>query len=166
MSSAIYRFPAPSMASAEPLFDTLRAAVATDCGTLVTPEGPPPTAMANAPGVTATSGPCPIPARPAVPTTSPALLMFSVPKRMPGYCGWKVMGTVQTVLAGLTVPPTLQPLTVPTVNSCTPFCAGGTVMLLMALADCSVIDTFCEAELDPTAVVGRVAKLPPATAEE
>jgi hypothetical protein len=38
-------------------------------------------------------------------------------------------------------------------------------MLLMAVADCNVTDTFCEAEVDPTAVVGRVAKTPFATAE-
>jgi hypothetical protein len=31
-------------------------------------------------------------------------------------------------------------------------------MLLMAVADCKVIRTFCEGEDDPTAVVGREAK--------
>jgi hypothetical protein len=68
------------------------------------------------------------------------------------------MGTVQTVPDRLLPPPTLQPVTVPTVNSCTPFCAAGTLMLLMAVADCKVIRTFCEVEDDPTAVVGREAK--------
>jgi hypothetical protein len=84
--------------------------------------------------------------------------MVSIPVRRPGYCGLKVMGTVQTVPDMLTLPLTLQPVTVPTVNSCTPFCAAGTVMLLMAVADCKVIRTFCEGEDDPTAVVGREAK--------
>jgi hypothetical protein len=33
-------------------------------------------------------------------------------------------------------------------------------MLLMALAVARVIDTFCEDEVDPTAVVGRVENTP------
>jgi hypothetical protein len=69
------------------------------------------------------------------------------------------MGTVQTVFTGLLLPPIVQPVTVPTVNSCCPFCAGGTVMLLMALADCNLICTFCD-DVDPTAVVGRTANTP------
>src|ERR1700730_2120400 len=136
MLSAIYRFPAPSIAKPDPLLETLSTAVVTDCGVAVTPEPPPPTARAKAPGVTATSGPWPTPARPAVPITSPLLLIVSVPMRMPGYCGLKVMGTVQTVPEALLLPPMLQPVTVPTENSCTPFCALGRVILLIALDDC------------------------------
>jgi hypothetical protein len=70
------------------------------------------------------------------------------------------MGTVQTVFAALLPPPIVQPVTVPTLNSCTPFCATGTVILLMALAVARVIETFCEDEVDPTAVVGRVENTP------
>jgi hypothetical protein len=92
--------------------------------------------------------------------------MVNIPERMPGYCGLKLTGTVQTVPAGLTPPPRLQPVTVPIVNSATPLCDLGTEMPLMAVADCRVNRTFCADEVDPTAVVGNVANAPPATAEE
>ena len=80
-----------------------------------------------------------MPVRAAVPTTAPALLMDNIPVRSPGYCGLKVTGTVQIAPDELTLPPRVQPVTVPILNSATPFCDLGTVMLLMALADCRVI---------------------------
>ena len=103
------------------------------------------------------SGPVPMPVSPTVPTMLLPLFTVSAPVRRPGYCGLKVIGTVQIVPAALLVTPSVaQPVTAPTVNSCAPFCALGTVMLLMALAAVSSTEMFCEAEAAPTAVVGKV----------
>ena len=83
---------------------------------------------------------------------------------MPGYCGVKVIGMWQTVPAAFTVPPRVQPVTVPTTNSCTPFCAVGAVTLLIAVDDARVTETVVAVELEPTAVAGSVANTPLATA--
>src|ERR1700735_5201774 len=160
----MYRFPSPSMARPDPLFDTLIAAVVTDSGVAVTPFPPPPIAINSEPGDTPTSGPCPMAATPAIPTTSLLLFSDNGADRIPGYCGLNVTGTWHTVPAAFTVPPKVQPVTVPTTNSCTPFCAVGVVILLIAVAACNVMETVVAAELEPTAVVGSVAKTPLATA--
>jgi hypothetical protein len=83
------------------------------------------------------------------------LLIVSVPIRKPGYAGVKVIGTVQVVPDGLLAPPTVQPVTVPTVNSCAPLASLGTVMLLMTLAVCSWNWIDRDADVEPIEVAGK-----------
>ena len=68
------------------------------------------------------------------------------------------MGIVQTVPEGIVVLGTVQPVPVtgPTMNSCAPFCALGTLMLPIALAAVNWTKMLCEAEVDPIAVAGTV----------
>src|SRR5882757_4469402 len=105
------------------------------------------------PGVSATSGPKPVPVRPIL--KLPALsTTCKGTHRCPGYPGVKVIEMVQTVPAGL-LAPTVQPVIDWIAYSCLPPRDCGIVMLLRVPVAGKVKVMFCGALVLATGIAGR-----------
>src|ERR1700733_2837282 len=108
-------------------------------------------------GVSAASGPWPMPVRPKL--ILPVLVTtWSGTHLLPGYAGVKVMGIVQTVPAGL-LAAIVQPVILPTLYSCFPSWDCGIVMLVIVSAAVVWRRISCTALVAPTAVDGKLLAL-------
>src|ERR1700761_3481968 len=105
------------------------------------------------PGVSAATGPMPMPVRPTL-KLPPVLTTCRGIHRCPGYAGVKVIVTVQTVPAGL-LAPTVQPVIDWIAYSCLPPWDCGIVMLVRVPVAGNVNVMFCGALVVATGIAGR-----------